>query len=73
MIRSVVYGSKPRNRLDLYLPKSGGDAQADAHGDKRPVVVFVTVRGLCGVRFASFRLFSVHPLARECGGGGSLT
>jgi len=42
VIRSVVYGSKPRNRLDLYLPKSGGDAQADAHGDKRPVVVFVT-------------------------------
>jgi hypothetical protein len=46
VIRSVVYGGKPRNRLDLYLPKSGGDARrSDADGDKRPVVVFVTVRG----------------------------
>ncbi|CAK9329344.1 unnamed protein product [Citrullus colocynthis] len=34
--RSIKYGDQPRNRLDIYLPKTG-------HGQKpKPVVAFVT-------------------------------
>lgn len=61
-----MYGSKPRNRLDLYLPKSGGDAPTDGDGDKRPVVVFVTVRGLWRCSQHLYRLQFLSR-ARQCG------
>ncbi|CAN0876607.1 Probable isoprenylcysteine alpha-carbonyl methylesterase ICMEL1 [Linum grandiflorum] len=35
VIRSVVYGDQPRNRLDLYIPKN-------SDGGPKPVVAFVT-------------------------------
>lgn len=34
VLRSIVYGDQPRNRLDLYLPSS--------NGRPKPVVIFVT-------------------------------
>lgn len=39
--RSVVYGPKPRNRLDIYLPRNhqGGE---DGPGEPLPVVIFIT-------------------------------
>ena len=36
--RSVVYGPKPRNRLDIYLPRSH---LRDLH-EPLPVVIFIT-------------------------------
>jgi acetyl esterase/lipase len=60
VLRSVEYGGKPRNRLDLYLPKVG---PVDDNG-KRPVVVFVTGgRWIIGYK-AWGALLSTHPPLR---------
>ena len=53
--RSVVYGPKPRNRLDIYLPRN----HARDRRDPLPVVIFIT--GTCRDRYKTLSLPIQEP------------
>ncbi|KAG2425679.1 hypothetical protein HXX76_013521 [Chlamydomonas incerta] len=42
VVRGLVYGDKPRNRLDLYYPPSSRAAPATTEGATYPLVIYVT-------------------------------
>ena len=64
VIRSVQYGEKPRNRLDMYVPRNHWRMQKGL----RPVVIYVTGRppgvtpeGLAGSHAVEDQVLSLGP------------
>jgi hypothetical protein len=49
VIRSIPYGHKPRNRLDLYVPPGHWNMEQGL----RPVVIYITGTSLCSHAFVA--------------------
>ena len=61
VLRSIPYGTRPRNRLDLYLPPHHWK---QAEEGLKPVVVFVT--GACHFPFVCFNVNARSSRQYDC-------